>query len=218
MSDRDWSSDVCSSDLVTLEDGSQITLAPNSAMNVSFEKGRRFVELVKGKALFDVFENKQRPFVVHTDQLNVTVLGTSFEVQSAYASEASSVAVRHGKVRVEGTGKAGIASGVQILRSGDWVSRAPDGQATLGTRKVDQIAMWQNNMLLAQNTSLKEVIAELDHYFTGKIVVAGEAFGREPVTGVYQLNDTEAALSAISASHGAEIYRVSPWLIVVLEG
>ena len=50
------------------------------------------------------------------------------------------------------------------------------------------------------------------------IVVVGEEFGRQPVTGVYQLDDPEAALLAISVSHGAKIYRLSPWLLVVSEG
>jgi len=214
----DYETGTKSLQVIALADGSEVTLAPNSAINVSFEKDLRVVELVKGKALFDVTANKQRPFVVQTDQLDVTVLGTSFEVRSGVTSfsATASVAVRHGKVRVEE--KALPNPEAQILRAGDWMSLNPKGQTTSGTRDVAQIAAWQNNILLAHGTSLEEVVAELDHYFTGMIVVVGEEFGRQPVTGVYQLDDPEAALLAISVSHGAKIYRLSPWLLVVSEG
>lgn len=201
--------------VVALADGSEVTLAPNSAINVTYGKDRRVVELMKGKALFDVTANKHRPFVVHTKQLDVTVLGTSFEVRSAEASPSAtaSVAVRHGRVRVEKNLEAITKS--QVLREGDWMSFKPDGEMASGTRDVNQIATWQNNILLAQGISLEEVISELDQYFTGMIVIADEEFARQPVTGVYQLDDPEAALLAITLSHGAKIYRVSPWLLVV---
>lgn len=214
----DYETGTKSLQIIALADGSEVTLAPDSAINVSYEKNARVVELVKGKALFDVAANKQRPFIVHTDQLEVTVVGTSFEVRSAEASPSAiaSVAVRHGRVRVEE--KAVTNSETQFLRAGDWMSLNPKGQTAFGTRDVNQIATWQNNILLAQGTPLEEVIAELDHYFTGKIVVVGADLAHQPVTGVYQLDDPEAALLAISVSHGAKIYRVSPWLLIVLEG
>ncbi|MBV1886819.1 MAG: FecR domain-containing protein [Parvibaculaceae bacterium] len=214
----DYETGTKSLQVVALADGSVVTLAPNSAINVSYGKDQRVVELVKGKALFDVTANKQRPFVVQTDQLDVTVLGTSFEVQNADVFAATSVAVRHGKVRVEEKVRPETGSETQILRAGDWVSLRPTGEIASGTRDVSQIATWQNNILLAQGTSLEEVIAELDHYFTGVILVAGEELAHQPVTGVYQLDDPEAALLAIAVSHGAEIYHVSPWLIVVSKG
>ncbi|MBV1933286.1 MAG: FecR domain-containing protein [Parvibaculaceae bacterium] len=214
----DYETGTKSLQVIALADGSEVTLAPNSAINVSFEKNLRVVELVEGKALFDVTANKQRPFVVHTAQLDVTVLGTSFEVRSGVTSfsATASVAVRHGKVRVAKNALPNPEP--QILRAGDWMSLNPKGQTTSGTRDVNQIAAWQNNILLARAISLEEVVAELDHYFTGMIVVAGEEFGSQPVTGVYQLDDPEAALLAISVSHGAKIYRISPWLLVVSEG
>lgn len=202
--------------VVTLADGSEVTLAPNSAINVAYEKEQRLVELVKGKALFDVTANKQRPFIVQAKQMDVTVLGTSFEVKNAHGSGPSSVAVRHGKVRV--AQKRSDNPETQILGAGEWTAFTEEGDAASGIRNVSQIGSWQNNLLLAQGTALEEVVAELDDYFTGVILVSGEQLGRQPVTGVYQLDDPEAALLAISVSHGAKIYRLSPWILVVSKG
>ncbi|MFT6489428.1 MAG: transmembrane sensor [Parvibaculaceae bacterium] len=202
--------------VVTLADGSEVTLAPNSAINVAYEKGQRLVELVKGKALFDVTANKQRPFIVQAKQMDVTVLGTSFEVKNAHGSGPASVAVRHGKVRV--AQKQSAQPETHILGAGEWTAFAENSDAVSGIRNVSRIGSWQNNLLLAQGNALEEVVAELDDYFTGVILVAGEQLGRQPVTGVYQLDDPEAALLAISVSHGAKIYRLSPWILIVSKG
>jgi transmembrane sensor len=87
--------------VLMLADGSRVTLYPGS--NLQYQPGlggaRRVVRL-KGEAFFKVAKNPARPFLVYTEQLVTTVLGTSFRVK-AYAGRPNEVAVQEGRVSVQ---------------------------------------------------------------------------------------------------------------------
>ncbi|MEX2573458.1 MAG: FecR domain-containing protein, partial [Balneolaceae bacterium] len=63
---------------VTLSDGTRIRLNSNSQIQlpVSLEEGRRGVVLT-GEAYFDVAHDPERPFIIHTEESEIEVLGTS---------------------------------------------------------------------------------------------------------------------------------------------
>ncbi|WP_102408999.1 FecR family protein [Parabacteroides bouchesdurhonensis] len=65
----------------TLEDGSIVYLADNSQLQYPehFQTDKRIVTL-KGDALFDVSGNKERPFFIETDDMQIEVLGTAFNI------------------------------------------------------------------------------------------------------------------------------------------
>ena len=66
---------------VSLSDGTTVRMGPNSQLIYpkSFDGKTRDVEL-KGQAFFDVAKDRERPFTVHTKNMDVTALGTAFEV------------------------------------------------------------------------------------------------------------------------------------------
>ena len=81
---------------VQLDDATTVALSPGSKLTVSksFNAIDRQVHL-EGEAFFDVARNEDKPFLVQTNQVAVTVLGTSFLVND------SAVVVKTGKVVVE---------------------------------------------------------------------------------------------------------------------
>ena len=60
-----------------------------------------------------------------------------------------------------------------------------------------------------------DAIAYLERYYGGSIFVVGDALRRRPVTGIFDLNDPEAALRTMAKALDAEVRRVSPWLLLV---
>jgi len=87
--------------LFLLEDGSKITLQPNSQLLYSgpFKKDKREVKLI-GSAFFDVAHDKQRPFLVYTKDVVTKVLGTSFTINAREQDKAVTVSVKTGRVFV----------------------------------------------------------------------------------------------------------------------
>jgi transmembrane sensor len=86
---------------VTLEDGTQIQLKPQSSIVYPemFSKSERRVTMI-GEAFFDVTKDKSRPFIIAAANVTIKVLGTSFNVSAYEGAKEISVAVRTGKVSV----------------------------------------------------------------------------------------------------------------------
>lgn len=111
-------------DTFELPDGSAVALHPGSSLRyaTAFAGPRREVHLT-GEAYFQVHKNPARPFLVLTNQVVTTVLGTSFRVKAYDRSKDTYVAVREGKVAVQARHNAHLdatpanpaASGVLLL-------------------------------------------------------------------------------------------------------
>ena len=69
---------------ITLPDGTQVWLNAGSKLdynNLLYNKDLREVTL-SGEAYFDVVKNADKPFLVHTHNFKIKVLGTAFDVKS----------------------------------------------------------------------------------------------------------------------------------------
>ena len=86
---------------ITLPDGSQVVLNGNSTLTYDkyFDKEIREVQL-NGEAYFDVTTNHDRPFVIHTHQMDIKVLGTSFNVKSYDNDKRSETSLIRGSIEV----------------------------------------------------------------------------------------------------------------------
>lgn len=90
----------------TLADGSVITLSEYASLRFSrglFQQ-KRAVELHNGSVFFEVAPDREKPFVIQSGRVTVTVLGTSFHVMRN--GEETTVMVESGKVKVAGLDKA----------------------------------------------------------------------------------------------------------------
>ncbi len=67
----------------TLPDGSVVTLNKNSSLNYPSKfKGNARAIALKGEAFFNVTPNKEKPFVINVNDVQIKVVGTSFNVRS----------------------------------------------------------------------------------------------------------------------------------------
>lgn len=90
---------------IVLSDGTEIILDRNSRI---VSDGERHVTL-SGCAYFDVAKDADRPFVVTTDHMTITVYGTKFDVESRINSDYRKVTLFSGAVKVDVANK--LASG-----------------------------------------------------------------------------------------------------------
>lgn len=86
---------------ITLEDNSTITLFTNSSISYpeKFNDSIREVFL-NGSAMFDITENKEKPFIVHQGRLITQVLGTRFTIENDSLSNIVKVYLHTGKIAV----------------------------------------------------------------------------------------------------------------------
>jgi transmembrane sensor len=156
-----------------LSDGSHIRLDGGSTMVVRYFAHQRIAQLTAGAAFFSVARDEQRPFIVDTDDVRVTVLGTSFGVE--ITADAVLVQVESGTVRVEnrdGTHRASLQKG-DALRIPTHVG--PQSQTHWEQQKTDMPAAWRYGELVFDRDSMATVAQRLNRHADFKVEVADTA-------------------------------------------
>lgn len=197
---------------ISLEDGSRVHLGPRSALDVRFAPDRRTVTLLDGGAFFEVVSDPRRPFVVSAGGIDVVVAGTAFDVR--LSKELIVVEVRSGIVDLRG-GAVGLASPAR-LAAGDRarVERAT-GNIRLDKVSPDEIAAWRDRRLFVEGASVADVVEELSRYRSGWIVLADSRLAAQRVTGLFDLTDTDHALTAIVQPFNGRVHSVTPYLQIL---
>ncbi|WP_422002366.1 FecR family protein [Reyranella sp.] len=188
---------------VVLPDGSEATLAPDSALAVAFDGDARRVRLLVGEAFFDVRPDRSRPFRVLAREVETVVVGTRFDVEMS--DDGVRVSVERGAVRV----------GSEELQPGQAVHVAPGGRVSRAETSPDMVAAWRDGQLVARNVPLRTAVDQLRRYYGGSILLTDSALGDRRITGAYNLADPEDALRAIAQAHGGRVRRITPWLLIV---
>jgi transmembrane sensor len=192
----------------TLADGSQVTLNTDTILEVRYGGGTRNVRLIRGEAFFDVAHDPSRPFLVESRAGSARVLGTAFDVR--LRGRAARVSVLRGAVQVEPAGGGGRA----VVQAGQWAwldEDRPQAQALEDPVAVDA---WRRGRLVVYRRPLAEVVAEINRYRRGRIILRGEALESTTVSGVFDITKPETALDALVASLDLRTARLGGFVLV----
>ena len=87
---------------LVLSDGTNVHLNAGTSIKypIKFIRGLDREVFLKGEAYFDVTENKKSPFTVHTDEVNIRVLGTVFNVSTYPEDENTNTVLVEGAVSI----------------------------------------------------------------------------------------------------------------------
>ena len=87
---------------IELADGSKVTINSGSKItyNKNFRKAKSRIVELEGEAYFEVVKNKKAPFIVKTKQIDVEVIGTTFNVEAYPERDVTSVILATGKVNI----------------------------------------------------------------------------------------------------------------------
>jgi len=185
---------------VVLADGSRVTLNTASRIEVRLQENHRVVRLLQGEALFEVAQDKQRPFDVHLGNIAVRAVGTQFNIDRRAARTV--VTVVEGRVAVV----AGAHGKLPVLSVADQVTVDATGLSTLqrGVNLAEAIA-WTQHQLVFKRRPLGEVAAEFNRYNVGQIEIRSAALRAEEVTGTFRTQDVESFLAVLAGIPGVQV-------------
>ncbi|MGY2374603.1 FecR family protein [Pseudomonas sp. SDO524_S393] len=194
---------------IALEDGSRLQLNSNSAVDVKFDGRQRVIELLQGELWVEVAKDAQRPFVVRTDQGSATALGTRYLVKRA-ADGTTVVTVIESSVAVKGK----ASDGVKVMAGQRSTLDHGRAQAPQAIGSADPDA-WTRGLLKVNDQPLSDVLQTLASYRPGLVRFDAPALQNLRVSGVFKLDDTAAALSALADNLPIQVEYFTDWLVVV---
>lgn len=200
-----WSADVRTATgerrELQLPDDSRMQLDTRSAVDIAFTATERRLVLRAGAVWIETAPDAAgRPFFVQTPQGTALAMGTRYTAR--ILDEGSTlVVVREGAVQLrpaQGGAPLRVAAGQQARMASSAAGPAqPAGLASDG---------WTQGVLYAEKTPLGEFVDELSRYRAG-ILRCDPAVARLPVSGAFQLRDTDQALLALAASLPVRIHQ-----------
>ena len=167
---------------LTLADGTKVWLNAMSELRypVAFGGDTREVEL-KGEAYFEVKKNEAKPFIVKTDEFNVRVLGTSFNISAYSDFPLAHTTLCSGHVRLSDRMNPGkevdILPGEQLLFHRD--SREMNVQEV----DVDVFVSWRDGSFQFDNNTVEEVFTILQRWYNIQVFYANVEVRQELFTG-----------------------------------
>ncbi len=194
---------------VALADGSTVRLNTASAMSVEMAADRRRVTLHAGEAYFEVAADAARPFVVEAEPGRVTVLGTAFAVRRVDGDRVEVIVTKHA-VEVAGPGKR-----VATVEEGQGAEVTAAGVGPVAARNTEEALSWRRGRLLFDGAPLRDVLAEIERYRHGRIVVMDGAAATLPVTAAFSVDRADAALATIEDTLPIRLVYVSDLLVLV---
>ncbi|HEV7308075.1 FecR family protein [Ensifer sp.] len=193
---------------IALADGTIIELAGGSAIATEIGASVRHVRLLKGEAFFTVARDPSRPFVVDAAGVEVSVLGTAFDV--ALASTETTVELAHGTVAVSYSGSDHKQN--FELAPGETATVAhATGAVTRSAIAPDEIGGWRDGKMFVNNVTVAAAVERLQRYHAAWITIPQSGLAEKRVTGVYDLSDPDHALQALVQPFGGRVHAVTPY-------
>jgi len=183
----------------SLSDGSNVHLNQSSSLVFSPDDGGRRTAQLTGDAFFDIARDTVHPFEIIAGDLKITVLGTSFYVDSRLEEKNSQVIVSSGKVSVKAFGNS------VILEKGETATFDKSEKSLVKSVNNDNNYLgWRNNTLSFNHSSLEDVVFVLNRHYNAEIKIENQIIKDCKLTAEYKDKSLEAVIRIIEATLGIE--------------
>jgi transmembrane sensor len=196
---------------LTLHDGTLANLDVDSALTVTMTDRARDISLVKGRALFDVVPDKQRPFSVTVGASRVIALGTRFQVQ--VQDQWVTVTLEEGSIDVVGEAEGRLVS--ERLNPGEQLRFTQGSSAWLKTRvETDAATSWSRGRHVFRNVRLGAALDEVNRYAATPVLLGDPALADLTVSGNFMLGESSKILAAFAAALPVRVVESGAELIL----
>lgn len=198
-----------------LADGSTVYLHQDAELTVvgDLSSGnQRSVQLV-GEAFFNIHKDPARPFLINANDMEVRVLGTSFNVRTSEAS--LEVVVRDGKVAVS---EMDGSDRVELVQNQRFILDRETGVVTVDLDPTENAWSWKSGILQFQATPLREVLRTIERHYRIQINLANPTIESCPFTSRFQEADISTVLQTIASSFEMEVRSSGQGIYYLTDG
>lgn len=204
--------------MVKLPDGSSVWINSDSRLQYTDNfKGKLREVWLDGEAFFDVKKDPAHPFVIHTDKINIKVLGTSFNVKSYPADQLIETSLIKGRIEVSFNDR---PSENIILRPNEKLTVRKDqsesnhtGLRTENTTKIklDNLrpqnehsplieTAWMENKIAFSNCLMTDIAVMLERRFDVSVEFKNQEVRKYRYTGVFDDESIDDILKIMKIS------------------
>ena len=198
---------------LVLPDGSTVTLNYFSSLKYPrrFSGDMRKIEL-EGEGFFEVESDPEHPFVINTRDVDIRVLGTSFNVNAYNENAAVEVIVKTGEVAVT---RHGEVPRTIILKPGNKGVYKKTDETLEITREIDKNYLaWKTKNFVFEDQTLLDVSKQLSKVYQAEIIIASDSLKNARITTAFNDQSLDAILNVLSATLDLDVRKSNGQIIL----
>jgi len=192
----------------TLPDGSVVTVNKGSSISYASKfKGETRQVSLKGEAFFNVTPNKKKPFIISVNDVQITVVGTSFNVKTINGN--TDVVVETGIVTVTRAGK------TVVLKANEEVIVNVKDSALTKEKVSDQLyKYYRTKEFVCDDTPLWKLVEVLNEAYNSHIVIGDPALKDMRINTTFNNESLDQVLNVISLTLNTRINKEGDTIIL----
>ncbi len=202
---------------IVLSDGSKVWLNAGTKFTypAKFSEKRREVFLL-GEAIFEVTHDADNPFYVVTEDYQVKVLGTVFNV-SSYADDGfTSTALESGRVEIDFPRTPGLESQVVKMLPGTLTTyRKSEKQLKLIKTDIEQYMSWRKGSFIFNNCELRNIVKKIARHYNMQITIENEKLEQRKFSGSLDITeDIEHTLNILKETASFNYHKENNQILI----
>lgn len=198
-----------------LSDGTRVHLNAGSSLRYPAkfkEKGNREVFLT-GEAFFEVSKNRQQPFIVSSDKMEIKVLGTKFNVSAYPEDEMINTVLVEGLVRL---GSPGLPPDQSTFLEPGFKAEWDSAQKIIKKEKVDtgQYTGWTEGKFIVREMEFKSILKKLERHYNISITNNNKALSNRAFSATFTTETIEEVLNTFALETSFE-FEISANHIII---
>lgn len=151
---------------------------------------------ITGEAFFEVVSDARRPFIVSTNELEVKVLGTKFNVTSYPEDEYVRTVLVEGSVSIStGSDETTLKPEYQAL----WFKE--NNNVTVEETETSQFTAWIDGRIVFRHMPFNNIVKKLERHYNVSIISNNEKLNTETFTASFDVETIEQVLEAFNKNY-----------------
>lgn len=184
-----------------LPDGSAVKLNSASSLVYDFsDSGKRNV-ILTGEAFFEVTKDKSKPFIVQVGELNIEVLGTSFNVSSYGEDSFIETSLLEGSIKLYSKN---LPHAYQLNPSEKAIYNTKTKTIQIKSTKNGYETAWMQDRLVFESEPLERVIDKIERWYGITIDLQCPEIARDKISGSFSGEQLMYVLEALKIQYNVD--------------
>jgi len=196
---------------IILSDGTKVWLNSGSKLVYpSFFSGSKREVFLIGEAIFDVVENKEKPFYVSTNDYVVKVLGTVFNISNYPDDAFTSTVLKSGLVQIDYREKGvfRFKKSIELLPGNKATYQRGNDKLITSKVDVDPYFSWKDGVLMFKNDPLENIIKRVSRYYNVEVLITSDELKHERFSGHLNLKEDIIQVIEVINESAGQVFEI----------
>lgn len=203
---------------IQLADGTRVWL--NAGSRLLFPQkftGKNRKVFLKGEAYFEVYKNKDIPFIVSTDKMNVTVYGTEFNMRDNDLDNELEVVLVEGAVSLKENGAMNfLDKEIKLVPKQKAVFNKTDNKTSVESNvDVGNYISWKEGLLVFNQESILSVFKKLSRFYNVRFVNESSVEMNKKISGKLDLKESLKDVLKVVSDAAPITFRIEQDKVIV---